>query len=58
MTPHRAQLLSILSSLEQAETVSTQLLRLDAGPPIDSLAEVLGKVIEDTRKVVQQLLGE
>lgn len=58
MIPHRRELLSILSSLEQAETVATQLIRLDAGPPVDALAELLSKVIENTRTLVQQLLGE
>lgn len=58
MTPHRTELLSILSSLEQAETVATQLLRLDAGPPVDALAEMLGSTVEEMRSIVQELLGK
>ena len=58
MTPHRTKLHSVLAELEQAETATTKLLTLDAGPPADDLAEVLGKTIENIRAIVQELLGE
>jgi|RhiMethySRZTD1v2_1073278.scaffolds.fasta_scaffold1054506_2 hypothetical protein len=58
MTPHRTELLNILSRIEQAETVATQLLTLDAGSEVDSLVEVLGKAIEDMRTTVNGLLGK
>jgi hypothetical protein len=58
MTPHRAELLSILSALEQAEAAANGLITLDAGAHVDALAEVLGKAIEDVRTTVQGLLRE
>ena len=57
MTPRLPELLSLLSSLDQSDTAATQLLRLDAGPSVDALAEVVSKAIEDMRTVVQKMLG-
>lgn len=56
MTPNRDELLSILSTLEQAESASNRMIMLDAGAPVDALAELLGKAIEDMRSAVQELL--
>jgi hypothetical protein len=58
MKPDRNELLVVLSRLEQAETAATGLLRLDAGPPVDALAEVLAKAIEDMRAIVQEMLRQ
>ena len=58
MRPNRNELLVIISKLEQAETAADALLRLDAGPSVDALAEVLGKSIEDMRTIVLDMLGE
>jgi len=58
MTPRLPELLSLLSTLDQADTAATQLLRLDAGSAVDVLAEVLSKAIEDMRTAVQNMLGE
>ena len=58
MTPHRSELLSILAKLEQAEAATLNILRLDAGPSVDTLAEDLGNLIEGMRTAVQELLRE
>ena len=54
----RNELLVIISKLEQAETAAAGLLRLDAGPSVDALAEVLAKAIEDMRTIVLAMLGD
>jgi hypothetical protein len=56
MAADRDTLLGLLATLDRADAAANDILALDAGTDVDALAEAIGKMIEEMRASVEQLL--
>jgi len=52
------ELLRMLGALDQAEAAALEILEADAGPRFDTLAELLGRIVQDLHDGIAGILDE
>ena len=57
-TTDRNELVRMTAALDQADALAAEILKADAGPRFDTLAEVLGRIVNDLQNGVTRMLDE